>query len=60
MKEVKPTGKTAEAVSKTGVYTPECCNVERFFEKGSTFQRCPKCERLTAWEFVMLEQRTAA
>jgi hypothetical protein len=60
IKEAKPAGKTSEAVSKAGVYTPECCNVERFFEKGATFQRCPRCQRLTDWELVMIEHQKAA
>ena len=60
MKNLKIVGKTSEDVSKSGVYAPECCNVEVFFEKGKTFQRCPKCESLAEWQLILLQQRKVA
>ena len=53
-------GRTSEDVTKSGLYTPDCCNVEMFFEKGKTFQRCPKCERLTDWQLVTVRQQKVA
>jgi hypothetical protein len=52
-------GRTSEDVQQTGTYVPECCNVEIYFEEGMTFQRCPKCESLTLWEFVELTEKAA-
>ena len=52
--------KTSQEVRQTGTYTPECCDIEMFFEKGATFQRCPKCKSLTSWEFVVLQPGKAA
>lgn len=53
-------GKTSQEVRQSGTYGPECCNVEMFFEKGMTFQRCPKCERLAEWQLVVIQQGKVA
>jgi hypothetical protein len=61
MKDRKLVHKTTEEVSQAGTYAPNCCEVEMFFEAGRTFQRCPRCERLTRWELVRVRQgKTAA
>jgi hypothetical protein len=60
MKNTKNGGRTSEDVSRTGTYTPECCNVEVFFEKGKPFQRCPKCLSLADWQLVSSQQQNAA
>ncbi len=48
-----PNGKTSQDVPKAGLYVSDCCNIEKAFEARAVFQRCPECERLTKWEFVM-------
>jgi hypothetical protein len=53
-------GKTSQDVGHTGTYTSECCDLEMVFEKDATFQRCPKCKRLTSWELVELQPGKAA
>jgi hypothetical protein len=60
MKETPKVGKTSEEVDKAGTYTPECCNVEMFFDTGRTFQRCPRCERLTRWQLVTIRRGKVA
>ena len=60
MKDKKTVGKTSEDVVQTGTYTPDCCNVEKFFEKGKIFQRCPSCERLALWQIVLIHRKGAA
>jgi len=37
MKNATLIPKTSGIVSESGTYTPECCNVERYFEEGATF-----------------------
>jgi hypothetical protein len=56
MNDTKATGRTSEEVSKAGTYAPNCCDVEMFFDEGRTFQRCPRCERLTRWQLVTIRQ----
>jgi len=60
MKDTKIGGRTSQDVSRTGTYTPECCNVEMVFEKGQTFQRCPRCFRLVEWQLVVLQHQKKA
>ena len=59
MSDKQLVGKTSESVNESGIYTPRCCVVEKSFQKGNTFQRCPRCERLTKWELVMPQKRAA-
>lgn len=59
MNDTKNGGKTSEDVVRSGIYTPECCNIEMYFEKGKVFQRCPKCERLAEWQLVTIQQKAA-
>ena len=60
MKDKKIALKTSHDVALTGKYSPDCCNVEVLFEKGQTFQRCPRCERLTIWQLVTVPKGKAA
>jgi hypothetical protein len=43
--------KTGQTVEELGVYLSECCDEERVFDVGDTFQRCPRCLSLCEWEF---------
>jgi hypothetical protein len=44
--------RTGEDSIEVGLYASECCGVELAFNKGQCFCRCPKCQRLCAWEIV--------
>lgn len=44
--------KTGTDNTTSGLYESNCCNVEREFATGATFQRCPKCLELCEWEQV--------
>jgi hypothetical protein len=44
--------KTAEKVTKQGLYASFCCGRDRIYDQREVFQRCPKCERLCEWEFI--------
>jgi hypothetical protein len=52
--------RTSETVTVSGLYLSECCGKELTFCVGDTFQRCPKCQALCAWELedevILLEQ----
>jgi hypothetical protein len=43
--------KTGRTVEEPGLYLSECCDEERVFDLGDTFQRCPRCLNLCNWEF---------
>jgi len=60
MKDKKTMLKTSHDCGLTGKYSPDCCNVEVLFQKGQTFQRCPRCERLAVWQLVTVTKGKAA
>jgi hypothetical protein len=43
--------RTGDTVTGLGLYISDCCDVERIFDTGDTFQRCPRCNGLCVWEF---------
>jgi len=42
--------KTSDDALELALYVNDCCNQELIFDFGDTFSRCPKCQRLCAWE----------
>jgi hypothetical protein len=44
--------KTGRDANLSGWYISDCCSKEVPFLKGQMFSRCPRCNALTAWEFV--------
>lgn len=51
---MKPTDiktlRSGETVSIPGLYSSNCCGIERTFEVGVSYTRCPKCMSLCMWE----------
>ena len=45
--------KTGRDATRPGLYISECCLSEVAFTKGQMFKRCPACNALTVWEFVI-------
>ena len=43
--------KTADTVSRLGLYTSECCSGELIFDAGDQFLRCPYCGGPCLWDF---------
>jgi len=44
--------KTGDEVTRNGVYSNHCCSCEIPLQKRQVFPRCPKCMKLTLWDFV--------
>jgi hypothetical protein len=44
--------KTGTDVVTGGVYASDCCFAETGLTKDAMFPRCPKCLRLTLWNFI--------
>ena len=42
--------KTSEDAPVSGLYSTDCCGVERRFNENDTLWRCPQCQRLCFWE----------
>ena len=45
--------RTGKDVTRTGMYSSACCIEEKQLEKDGMFPRCPKCLKLTVWEYVI-------
>jgi len=52
--------KTSEDVQVAGLYVAECCDAEKMFNEGDTFQRCPQCSSLARWQLVDTELNDSA
>jgi hypothetical protein len=52
--------KTSEDAQVSGLYSTDCCGVERRFKENDTLWRCPKCQALCNWELSERELASAA
>ena len=44
--------KTGQDARELALYASDCCDYEMIFDKGDSFCRCPKCERVCEWDLV--------
>jgi hypothetical protein len=42
--------KTSEDAPTSGLYSTDCCGVERRFNENETLWRCPRCHGICIWE----------